>query len=498
MLLTNSFVIDLLLALVTLSVGAYYYVKHKYSYWSNRGVPQLKPSFPRGNYGKGLPRGIAIGRVSLEFYHELKKAGHKFGGVYMGLDPYLVIMDPDIAHQILTTDFTSFANRAIYQTPKNPITTNILTQEFHEWRIARTKLSPIFTSAKMKFFFNTMNNCKDVFGQNLQRVVNDPNKDINIYEIMACYFTDIIGSMVFGVEANSFDSPDADLRRVGKHMFDTFSKKEQVKLFLAICYPDIAKLLKIGFVQDSIVQFFNKFVPDAIEQRKKQGIYRTDILQILIEMMDSDTSTTMEEVIAQSFIFFTGGFETSSYTSSMILYELSKHKDMQARLRQEINDIMKGNDGQLTYESIKGTKYFTQIFHETMRKYPVLATVNRVCVKDYEFNGLKIEKGTGILLPQLGFLSDPDLYPDPEIFDPERFAEKDTKHPGYMAFGDGPRNCMGSRFAMLQVKLGVAEVIRNYEVSISPNHKEPLIFNEFTFVAKVDEPILLRLKKINY
>ncbi|CAG9858346.1 unnamed protein product [Phyllotreta striolata] len=500
MLLTNSFVIDLLLALVTLAVAGYYYVRHKYSYWTSRGVLQLKPTFPTGNYGNGLPRGITIGRVSYHLYQEFKKAGHKFGGVYMGLDPYLVIMDPDIAQQILTTDFTHFANRAIYQSPKNPITSNIITQEFKEWRNARTKLTPIFTSAKMKFFFNNMNKCKDVFGQNLQRVVNDPNKDIDIYETMACYFTDIISSAVFGVEANSFTSPDAEFRRVGRDLFDKFSRKEQLKLFLAICYPGIARLLNIGYIQDSVEEFFNNFVPEAIEHREKKGIYGTDVLQTLMELMHSDTSMTLEELISQSFIFFSAGFETSSFTSSMMLYELSMHKDMQDRVRQEINNILKENGGQLTYESLKSMKYFTQIFYETMRKYPVLATITRICVKDYEFKGhdFKIEKGTGILIPQLGFLSDPDLYPDPEVFDPERFAEKDTKHLGYMPFGEGPRNCIGSRFAILQVKLGVAEVIRNFEVSLSPNHKEPLVFNEFTFVTKVDEPILLRLKKINY
>lgn len=80
-----------------------------------------------------------------------------------------------------------------------------------------------------------------------------------------------------------------------------------------------------------------------------------------------------------------------------------------------------------------------------MRKYPALTTLNRVCIKDYQFpdTNVVIEKGTGIILPVLGYHLDPNIFPDPHRFDPDRFEDKNVKYEGYFPFGDGPRNCIG-------------------------------------------------------
>ncbi|CAH1115784.1 unnamed protein product [Psylliodes chrysocephalus] len=468
MFITDKLVTDLIIAVVTLIIAAYLYIKHKYSYWTKKGIPQIPPTFPFGNYGKGLPKGMSLGAHSATYYDEFKKHGHKLG------------------------------DRGIYYNKNHPITVNILTQCGEEWRTTRSKFTNIFTSAKMKYFFNTIKLCKDELRTHLEIITKDDNTEVDIYEVIACYLTDVIVSVIFGVDANSFKSPDAIFRKLGRQMFETFSLPFKIELFLIICYPTLAKRFNLSMVQPELNKFFNKFVPEAVEHRIKNNVHRADFLELLIEMKNSGIDLTQDEMVAQSFAFFAAGFETSAKTFMLLFYELSINSELQERARIEISEVL-AKHGDLTYDALNEMTYLSQLINETMRKYPLVATLNRVCVNDYKFpdTNVVIEKGTGIIIPVLGYHRDPNLFPDPDKFDPDRFKDKNVKHHGYFPFGDGPRLCIGARLGILQVKLGLVEIIKNYEVSLSPKVKEPLMFDPFTFVTKMTETVLVKLKKIN-
>lgn len=105
---------------------------------------------------------------------------------------------------------------------------------------------------------------------------------------------------------------------------------------------------------------------------------------------------------------------------------------------------------------------------ETVRKHPVIATLNRYCVKDYKIpeTNITIEKGTPVMISVLGLHHDPQYFPEPEKFDPDRFSDK-GKIPYMIGFGGGPRYCLGRRFGELQMKLAVIQIIRNYKLSVN-------------------------------
>lgn len=96
---------------------------------------------------------------------------------------------------------------------------------------------------------------------------------------------------------------------------------------------------------------------------------------------------------------------------------------------------------------IKITNCFFHLFLETLRKYPPLAFLNRKTQNDYNIPGTKdvIEKGTSIIIPILAIQRDPQYYPNPEKFDPDRFDAKNRDAMTWLPFGDGPRNCIGLR-----------------------------------------------------
>ncbi|CAH1115780.1 unnamed protein product [Psylliodes chrysocephalus] len=498
MFITDKLMTDLIIAITTLVIAAYFYIRHKYSYWTKKGIPQIPPIFPLGNHSLSLPKGISLGGLSEIYHNEFKKKGHKLGGVYLGLTPYLVVTDATYAKNILTTDFSSFVDRGVFHNKKSPLSVNIITQLGDEWRTSRSKFTSIFTSAKMKYFFSTIKKCSDELDSNLEEIANNGKADIDIYEVMGCFFTDVIGSVTYGVDANSFKSPDAIFRKLGRDFFGTFTLPFRLALFFTICYPKFANLMNLAGVQPNIEKFFKDFVPEALENRIKSKEQRADFLQLLIEMKKSGIDLTENEIIGQSFIFFAAGFETSSAASALMLYEMAKNPDIQERARAEIKQVL-SKHGDVTYDAIQDMTYLSQVLNEVMRKYPLLPSLHRVCVKDYKFpdSNVVIEKGTRVIMSIQGWHRDPNLFPDPMKFDPERFADKNAKHEGYFPFGDGPRNCIGLKLGILQTKLGVAEIVKNFEISVSPKCKEPLKLDPLTFVLKMEDPILLRLKKIN-
>ena len=116
---------------------------------------------------------------------------------------------------------------------------------------------------------------------------------------------------------------------------------------------------------------------------------------------------------------------------------------------------------------------------ETLRKYPIVDTLVRNVGAPYKVpdTDLVLEKGLRILVPVLGIHRDPEIYPEPEKFDPERFTKENVaaRHPyAWIPFGEGPRNCVGLRFGMMQTRLGLAMIIKNFLISPSKNTPIPM------------------------
>lgn len=146
-------------------------------------------------------------------------------------------------------------------------------------------------------------------------------------------------------------------------------------------------------------------------------------------------------------------------------------------------------------------EYLEKIVLETLRKHPPVGVLPRVCTKNYQVpdSDLIIEAGTRVSIPVFSIHRDPDHYPDPETFDPERFNEenKANRHPfSYMPFGEGPRTCIGLRFGKLQSKVGLCCVLRNYKVTLNGKTSLPIEY-ETGFISAVKGGVWLNLKAIS-
>jgi len=223
--------------------------------------------------------------------------------------------------------------------------------------------------------------------------------------------------------------------------------------------------MRLKFIREKIVNFFRDLVKITIKARDENGIVRPNMLQLMMENRGKDGKIefTIDDMVAQAFIFFFGDFENSSVLMCFAVYEIAINQDIQERLHNEIDEVLEGTNGQGSYETINSMEYLDAVINEALRMYPIALALDRLCLKDFELpptlpgrKPFTVRKGHGIWIPVYGLHHDPQYFKEPGKFDPERFLgerKKESLNCGvYIPFGLGPRMCIGYRFALLKTK----------------------------------------------
>ncbi|CAG2178329.1 unnamed protein product [Oppiella nova] len=175
-------------------------------------------------------------------------------------------------------------------------------------------------------------------------------------------------------------------------------------------------------------------------------------------------SLTPDELTAQGMLLYIAGYDTTSATIAHAIYYLSQHVDCQTRLFEELKTC-----NGFTYDNLVHLKYLNAVINETLRLAPPLTRGNRECRQDYKLGntGITIPKGTTVEIFIYALHRDPDFWPNPHDFIPDRFVEP-THHPyAYLPFGAGPRVCIGQRFAMNEMRMCLAKLLHKYEFTLA-------------------------------
>nr|AVL92878.1 CYP450 [Locusta migratoria] len=505
----------LVAVLVVAVVAGYLWFRRRFRYWENRGVPQARPEVPFGNL-----RRTFLGQTRLEFtvrdIYDSSKVRRLVGMYRFGM-PTLILRDPDLIRLMLVKDFDSFTDRGVPHNEQEPLNHNLFFMNGAKWKRMRAKMTPAFTSGKLKMMCQTMQDC----GREMVEVLEGAARRgevVEMREVAARFATDIIASVAFGVDCNCQRNPDAEFRQWGRKAFEP-SIKFKVAHLMNTFIPAVARALRIGAGTEEVSAFFRNMVRETVEYREKNGVTRNDFMHLLIQLKNrgfvddekaravkdigndiDNWKLSMDEVAAQAFVFFLAGFETSSSTMSFALYELALNPDVQRRLQEEVDATMRKNNGQLTYDAIAEMHYLDKVVSETLRMYPPGAILVRKCTRRYQFpdGGPQLEEGTTVFVPVFGLHNDPQYFPEPQRFDPERFSEEEKagRHPYvYLPFGEGPRNCIGMRLGLLQTKIGLAYLMSRYEVHRCDQTLVPMQFSTMSFVIMPISGIQLRLSK---
>ncbi|XP_050352999.1 cytochrome P450 6B7-like [Nymphalis io] len=483
----------------------YYYLTKNHDYWKKRKVPYLKPSLLFGNYKDYILFRKNLPNVAQDICR--KFPNEPYVGVFYGTDPALIIKDPNLIKLVMAKDFYYFSYREVSQhLHKELITQNMFFNGGDKWKVLRQNLTALFSSAKMKNMFPLIESCASALEDALNREMTNQNT-IEIKSLLARYTMDCIGSCAFGINTGTLTAKSSSnpFTIMGEKLFDV-TNYGGFRLVSRAMWPALFYRLGFTLFDNDIIHFFNKILTEVFESRQYKESSRNDFVDLIlgwkkksyligdsITKFNTGAKTTISLnvddnlLIAQCTLFFAAGFETTSTTTSFILYELAKRKDAQTRVLEEIDDYYQRHEGKIEYECINEMPFVQACIDETLRIYPVLGVLTREVTENYTLpTGLLLEKGTRVHIPVYDLHHNPEHFSDPEEFRPERFLgdeRKNIKPFTYMPFGEGPRICIGLRFSKMPIVAGLLTILKNYSIELAEGMPRTIDFQPRALVV---------------
>ncbi|XP_029173473.1 uncharacterized protein LOC114942302 [Nylanderia fulva] len=461
----------LLLSIVLGALGIYYLFKN-YNFFKRHGVIQYEPSIPiLGSMAPVVFRRISFIEFMNKVYNSIPDA--KYFGFFATTNPVFLLRDPEIIKSVLVKNFDTFPDRRGFDELNEPLLAkNLFSLRGQKWRDVRTLLSPSFTSSKMKMMFTLMSECATDFAKFLASARE--KSDMDMKDAFTKYTNDVIATCAFGIKIDSMKNPTNKFYVSGKETTN-FLATRTFRFFFLRTFPSLGRILNIKLIDNHVSGFFKDIIKTTIATRDAENITRPDMLQLMMDIRSKEgrRELDIDDMIAQAFIFFFGGFDTSSTAMSFAALQLAAHLDVQMKLRQEIDKVLEESNGEVTYEALNKLEYLDLVINEVLRLYPPVIFLERLCDKDYELPpalpGEKpciMKKGMNFWIPVFAIHHDPKYYDDPEKFCPERFVDNKMYHNSacYMPFGLGPRMCIANRFAMLELKVLLFHLLARCEL----------------------------------
>ena len=353
-----------------------------------------------------------------------------------------------------------------------------------------------------------------------------------------------IASTGFGIDTSAFDdAKSAELRKHARKITMADSTWLDIaKGLLGFLAPGLSKALRIEISNKQSLLFFVDIVRETVALRLHSAQKRNDLVDFFMEAlhMDGDEegggeaerhiSISPEKretaLISQLLLLLFAGMDTSSTILAVCMCCLANNPHVQVRIRHhcqgeylhmsqiqflsqevlydEIKNMVEKQsmkEAELDYHTIQSLPYLDMVVHETLRFFP-LGDVERKCVKEYRIPGTNfvIPKGMIVQLPVTGIMMDEKYFPEPESFNPENFSQenKQRRSPyAFLAFGMGPRNCVGSRLALLQIKVAIIHLVYKCKVLSCPKTPKELTVDPKWGPADVKGGIWLKFRRRN-
>ncbi|KAI1308234.1 Cytochrome P450 9e2 [Halotydeus destructor] len=478
-------------AVIAAVVFVYAYFKHKHSFWRKKGIPTppIKPIV--GNVFDN-----SAGPLHEVMLSNSKKLGKTYG-IYQVTRPILVTSDSELIKHVTIRDAQTFINHPdmsdLFGDTAKQMLFNI--HDDH-WRRIRHIMTATFTSGKMKGMFAGMKKCSQDATTAFEAYLGE---DIDLRKFVGRYSIDVIASTCFASKLDCYNrtKSNAFVDNAG-----LVFKPNSFNFLLYIGMPRwLFKAIGIKVFPPGPMQYFEDIVKKLMRQRKDSQVEAKDFFQLLVDAtegkLDVDTkskSMTEDELVAQAVAFLSAGHDTTSIWLSFIFYLLALNPECQEKLYQSLQ-----RDAHLDYDQLVSHSYLDAVLNETLRLYPPVLVLSRVASADYTLPGtdVTIPRGTEIHIPSWTVHYDPKNFESPEKYDPMRFMpeNKDKVKPcTFLTFGSGIRNCIGQRFAQVETKVLVADMVTKFKFFATD--KTPMIPKFKPGVGQLDyEPLYVGILK---
>ena len=470
------------------------------TYFKDLGIPHESPIPILGNMAPLMFRQSSMAEYLQRAYNLYP--GYRYFGFYNFDTPVIVIRDPELMTAIAVKHFDQFTDhRGFVDEELDPLMgKNLFSLRGDRWREMRKLLSPAFTSSKMKTMFTLVCDCAENFA-NYIAMESKRGKIYDMKAIFGRYATDVISSCGFGISVDSMKNPNNEFYVFANETID-FMSSLSIKFLMGNNFPTISKLFGIRLFSDKARRYFRGIVADTVRMREEKGIYRPDMIQLMMESREKDDGgLTIDEMTYQAFVFLLGGYDTTSSYLCFVAHQIAVMPEVQAKLRAEIEEVLRKTDGKPTYEAIKDMQYMEAVLNETLRLYSIASFLDRVCVKEFQLApaapGMKpvtIKPGGIVWFVPFALQRDPAHFPDPLKFKPERFLNGGVSSATYVPFGLGPRLCIGNRFAFMVSKVVLFYLLWRCDLEPCADTPIPIKFSKKNVVLSSDIGFKLNIR----
>jgi cytochrome P450 len=419
---------------------------------------ELPPSVPGVPLLGVLPQ---VWRNPLDFF---LRTALDYGGVVrmqMGPAPMYLVTHPDAVKHVLQDNNKNYIKG--YDQAKALFGEGLLTSEGDKWLRQRRLMSPAFSRSTLISLLPMM---ADATKQKIEEwhARSDPQQPVDIAAEMMLLTQTIILNTMFSTD-------------IGKHAekaADAFTTAlEHLNSTIMLPFPFLQKLPTPANMRfDRAIQYLDDMIYGFIDERRQKGSTRLDLLAMLMSAQDEETGEGMsdQQMRDEMITIFLAGHETTASLLGWTWYLLAQNPAIEAGLRLEQQDLLAGRTPD--HEDLRKLDTTRKVLEEALRMYPPAWMFARHAVNDDIVNGYQIPAGATIFLSPYVTHHLPEVWEEPERFDPERFRPENMEQRprfAYFPFGGGPRLCIGNNFALMEAPLLLTMIMQNFRFEMIPD-----------------------------
>lgn len=402
--------------------------------------------------------------------------------VWLGTGFAVTINKPEDV-QIVLNSSKALAKDPFYKFFKNTVGEGLFSAPVEKWRKHRRIITPVFNANLLEQFFPVFNEKNKILVRNLKKEV-DKSQPFDLWDYIADTALDIICQTAMGYNLDTQSHSESEFAEA----LTKASELDAMRIYKPWLYPDFifsiyGKITGLHKVYETLHKLPNQVIRKqkaVYAQKKAENKSVIDVndgekkrlkvfLDTLLELNDAGANFSHDEIRDEVVTMMIGGSETSGITVCFSLLLMAIHPEVQDKVYDEIYEVLGDSDQTITIEDTTKLVYLEQVLRETLRLFPVGPVLLRQLqddVKIYSDNHV-LPKGTTCVIAPICTHHLPELYPNPWSFNPDNFNPENVakRHKySFIAFSGGPRGCIGSKYAMLSMKVLVSTFLRNYSV----------------------------------
>ena len=369
---------------------------------------------------------------------------------------------PDHVKDLFVTNHKNFQKSRALKLARYILGDGLLTNEGESHRRQRRMIQPSFHAQRINAYGETMIEYAARYATTWEAF---DGQSVDVWEQMMHLTLAIVAKTLFDADVESEAHEIGDALTTIMGLFERVFQPAAVVRTMVPTPRNIRFMLARRRVEQTIRRI--------IDERRASREDRGDLLSMLLRAQDEDDGGTMtnKQVRDEIITLFFAGHETTANALTWTWYLLAKHPEVERKLHGEIDEVL--GDRLPTPADAPKLEYARRVFAESLRLYPPAYVIGRTALRDHKLDVYTVPRGAVILVSPFVTHRDPEYFPDPLTFDPDRWApelQRERHKFAYYPFGGGPRTCIGESFAWMEGVLLVSVLAQRWRMELPPGH----------------------------